>query len=356
MSIRAPETVCQALHKHLIHESAELKDYSCQFADLATPRAPACDENTPFRALYTWTKWEKSQDEMRPANYDTLPGFLFKSPTLTREKEREILATIRRGGPEGEEAREALIKANLKLVRYFAHRYERVCGSAFALEDLFQEGTLGLNRAIDRYDPEISGNNRFATYAGANIWAAMRRALATKSDVVYTPDRYRRASWVVLRAGETLTQELRRDPTYGEISRRVADTNPSLQIDPALIRYLFENGFLQDHPPTENHYLEHLPHLLPATDHNSSEVCKRAGSLAHIAEALYECSADLPARTQEILAMRYPTDPEKKPMTLEEVGDVYGISKQAVSLIEHKVFALLRKRLRQRGIGVENVW
>lgn len=356
MSTRAPETARDALRKHLLHESADLKDYSCQFADLVTPKSPACDENTPFRAFYTWTRWEKVQEEIRPVNYDTLPRFLFNSPTLTREKERELLATIRRGGPEGEEARETLIKANLKLVRYFAHRYERVCGSGFALEDLFQEGTLGLNRAIDRYDPEISGNNRFATYAGANIWAAMRRALATKSDVVYTPDRYRRASWVVLRAGETLTQELRRDPTYGEISRRVADTNPSLQIDPALIRYLFENGFLQDHPPTENHYLEHLPHLLPATDHNSSEICKRAGSLAHIAEALHECSADLPTRTQEILSMRYPTDPEKKPMTLEEVGHVYGISKQAVSLIEHKVFNLLRKRLHQRGIGVESVW
>jgi RNA polymerase primary sigma factor len=356
MSIRAVEKARKAPHNHPHLEGAELPGYSCQFATLTPPSSPACDENTPLRALYTWTKWEKSQDEMKAAGYNDLPAFLFTTPTLTREMERQLLETIRGGGPQGEEARETLIKSNLKLVRHFAHRYERVCGAGFGLEDLFQEGVLGLAHAIDLYDPEASGNNRFSTYAGAHIWAAMRRALVLKSDPVYYPDRYRRAAWVVLRVGEALTQELGRDPTYGEVSRRAAETNHSLSIDTALIRYLFENGFLQNHPPAENHFRERLPHLLPATNHELSESSERAGNRTLIAEAVHECSASFPPRTQQILAMRYPLDPEKKPMTLEEVGDYFGISKQAISLIEHKVLDTLRKRLRHRGIGVESLW
>jgi RNA polymerase primary sigma factor len=356
MSIRAPEKAREAPHNHPNLEGAELTGYSCQFANLVIPHSPACDENTPLRALYTWTKWEKSQDEMKAAGFTHLPDFLFTNPPLTRETERRLIETVHKGGPEGEEAREILITSNLKLVSHFAHRYERVCSPGFGIEDLFQEGVLGLSHAIDLFDLQASGNNRFTTYAGAHIWAAMRRALTLKSDAVHYPDRYRRAAWVVLRVGEALTQELGRDPTYGEVSRRAAETNHSLSIDPALIRYLFENGFLQNHPPAENHFREHLPHLLPSNSHELSELSERAGNRALIAEALYECSASFPPRTQEILAMRYPLDPEKKPLTLEEVGNVFGLSKQAISLIERKVLDTLRKRLRQRGIGIESLW
>jgi len=321
--------------------------------DLAPPAKPN-EENTPFRAYETWSTWEKTAGTFTYPTWDSLPAFLFEKGGLSASAERELLFKVRKGGPEGDEAKNLLLESNLKLVRFFAQRYSSLSTPGVDVEDLFQEGTLGLKRAIELFDPERPTNYRLSTYAGAHIWAAIHRAVNYTSDTVHYPERFRRAAWCSLYAAQDLTHTLGRDPTYGEVARRVSETHASLKIDASTISDLFAMGILQDHPPIENTFTEYCPSLLPA-DENVSESIARADILASVNELVHQHSAQLPPRQREILALRFPLDPDQDPKTLEEIGDIYGISKQRVSQMEIKIFDRLRKRLEARGLRPETL-
>lgn len=323
---------------------------SCDLAALTPPETPSSTYDTPLRAFHTWTKWEKQDYEFNDGKYNSLPPFLFHQPLLTLKSERELLAKAQQEGPEADEARIKLVEANLKFVQYLAVRYCKLTTPAFGLEDLFQEGVIGLNRAISSFDPLKSATNRFTTYAASHIWAAMQRAVGSTSDTVYFPHRHRSSAWAVLRTAEKLTQTLERDPTYGEISTETAKTHSSLGITPNYIALLVREGILQSHPPCENHYIEHSPHLLAATDLATPEEASRAEELARIAQILSECWADFSARNLEVLLMRHPLDPDQAPKTLEEVGEHFNVSKQRIQQIETEALAVLKKRLRRHGI------
>ena len=294
---------------------------------LTAPGAPSLDHNTQFRALYTWTKWEKCAPENIEDKYKILPPFLFQKPILSREAERKLIAQAQAEGPEADESRTTVLEANLRFVRHIAVRYGKLATPSLSVEDLFQEGIFGINRAIDLYDPAKNPNGRFTTYAASHIWAAMQRAITSASDTVYYPIRQRGAAWAILRTAERLTQTLGRDPTYGEISEQTDITHASLGITPDFITYLFAEGILQSHPPAENDYKEHYPHLLPAKDIPTPEDISRTQELQRIAKIIDECCTDFSEREVAILKMRYPLDPDQDPKTLEEVGEHFGCSK-----------------------------
>lgn len=319
-------------------------------AALSAPRSSPLMGDIPLRALGTWTKWEKCASESIEDRYKILPSFLFEKPLLSRETERELIAKAQAGGPEADEARSTLIETNLRFIQYMAVRYSRLSTPAMGVDDLFQEGVFGISRAIDLYDPSRAPASRFTTYAASHIWAAMQRAVHATSDTVYYPHRQRSAAWAILRTAERLTQTLGRDPTYGEISEATTSSHASLAITPEYITYLFAEGILQTHPPADNHYIEHSPHLLPATDLPTPEERSRAQELQRIARIIKECCGDFSDRELGVLKMRYPLDPDQPPLTLEEVGEHFNVTKQRVQQLESDALKLLKKRLKRHGV------
>lgn len=317
---------------------------------LTLPETTPDLKHTPLRSLNTWTKWEKNEAEAFDARYGILPSFLFQRELLSFKAERDLLSKAQLGGPESDEARKTLIEANLRFVQYIAVRYSKLSTPSLGIEDLFQEGITGVNRAIDLFDQERSPTNRFTTYAASHIWAAMQKAVVSVSDTVYFPQRHRSAAWAILRIADRLTQTLGRDPTYGEISEESTKTHASLWITPNFISQLFAEGILQSHPPTENHFREHCPHLIAATDLPSPEDNSRTQELRRIGGIIEECCADFSPRDLEVLRMRFPLDSDESPKTFEEIGEHFGVSKQRVKQIESDALALLRKRLKRHGI------
>jgi RNA polymerase primary sigma factor len=138
---------------------------------------------------------------------------------LTAAEERALAYRCERGDLA---AKDRMIEANLRLVVHVAKRYQREHGP-LTLPDLVQEGTLGLVRAVEKYDPRTG--NRFSTYATIWIRQAIGRAVAEKSREIRIPVSMDQR----LRALDKLTAELGREPEPEEAARRLGWTVQAVQ-------------------------------------------------------------------------------------------------------------------------------
>jgi RNA polymerase primary sigma factor len=137
-----------------------------------------------------------------------------QTPLLTAAQERELAFRCERGDLA---AKDRMIEANLRLVVHVAKRYQRD-DSPFTLPDLVQEGTLGLVRAVEKFDPRTG--YRFSTYATIWIRQAIGRAIAEKSRVIRVPVSIDQK----LRALDKLTTELGHVPEPPEAAERLGWT------------------------------------------------------------------------------------------------------------------------------------
>src|SRR5438876_4938296 len=142
-------------------------------------------------------------------------------PVLSAEEEHRMAVEIKAGN---EQARGQFVEANLKLVVSVAKRYQ---GRGLALEDLIQEGNLGLLRAVEKFD--ATRGYRFSTYAFWWIRQAITRALADQGRTIRLPvhlgDKLNRLKGSSLR----LQQELGREPTIEEIAEHMGITSETVQ-------------------------------------------------------------------------------------------------------------------------------
>jgi RNA polymerase primary sigma factor len=137
-----------------------------------------------------------------------------RTPLLTATEERALAFRLERGDLA---AKERMIEANLRLVVHVAKRYQRE-NNPLTLSDLVQEGTLGLVRAVEKYDPRTG--NRFSTYATIWIRQAIGRAVSEKSRAIRVPIPMDQR----LRALDKLSRELGYDPEPEEAAQRLGWT------------------------------------------------------------------------------------------------------------------------------------
>ena len=131
-----------------------------------------------------------------------------------KERTREL---FRRYKDEGDlDAREQLIVSHLNLVRFLASKFKN---RGEPLEDLVQVGTIGLIKAIDRFDPDRG--LEFTTYATPTIMGEIKRHFRDKGWSVRVPRRLQELSQKVSQATEELTRELQRSPSVEEIANRI---------------------------------------------------------------------------------------------------------------------------------------
>ena len=228
-------------------------------------------------------------------------------------------------------ARERFTECNLKLVVSAAKRY---VSKYSELMDLIQEGNIGLMRAIDKFD--VSKGYKFSTYALWWIKQAISRSIAERSRVIKVPVHIFEEINKYKRDKSKLTYELNREPSMDEISRFTGFDISKIR---ELEQYIFDRDLVSLQTPIGDEYDSYLGDFIVGDDNTEEEVfdiLKR--------EEILEIINGLPGKQSNIIKWRYGLG-NTKPKTLEEIGQMLGLTRERIRQIESKALKNIRKQI-----------
>jgi RNA polymerase primary sigma factor len=261
---------------------------------------------------------------------------LEKACQMSSEALHELCRSLERSQLMADDARQALIQANLRLVISEAKKYGN---SRLGFLDLIQEGNIGLIRAVEKYD--YRRGTRFSTYATWWIRQAITRAIADQSRTIRLPVHLSETINKIVRASKRLTQELGRQPSELEIAKK-ADINPR-RVSQALKSS--KDTLSLTSPVGEDGEIS-LGDILP--DHYGIAPDKAAMNRACL-ERIRSALGTLTPREAEVIRYRYGIDKTRE-YTLEEVGAVFGVTRERIRQIELKALNKLRHYKRSQKL------
>jgi RNA polymerase primary sigma factor len=260
------------------------------------------------------------------------------TPLLSAQEERELAERVAMGDPL---AREHMVKANLRLVVNIARGY---LGKGLNLEDLIEEGNLGLMRAVEGFDGMMS--TRFSTYASYWIKQSIRRAVMNNGKPIRLPaymvsllSKWRRATAV-------LADRLGRAPSHEEVGKALRLSKKKMGIVAKAIRV---NNLT---PHSEN-----VEDSGPALDDVLADE-RNKGAETQLIEAddldrIFVFLGSLEDREATVIRMRFGLD-SYNPMTLREVGENLGLTRERVRQLESHALQKLMHALAETGAQIGN--
>jgi RNA polymerase primary sigma factor len=247
---------------------------------------------------------------------------------LSAKDEHELATAIGQGDIQ---ARDRMVRANLRLVVNIARGYT---GKGLALQDLIEEGNLGLLRAVEGFDPGVG--TRFSTYASYWIKQSIKRALINTAKTIRIPAYMVELLSKWRRATARLSEELGRTPTPEEIARVLGLPRKKLPIIKKAIR-IYNSTPQTDQ--TEAGWS--LGEMIMDDRAKSPEIEMVEGDdVTHVMRLL----ETMDQREATILRMRFGLD-DHEPRTLKEIGEQLGLTRERVRQIETEALAKLAEEL-----------
>jgi RNA polymerase primary sigma factor len=251
-----------------------------------------------------------------------------QAPHLNAEEEQGLAGRVEEGDGD---ARDHLVRANLRLVVNLARRY---LGRGLALEDLIAEGNLGLMRAVRGFHPSL--NTRFSTYATFWIKASIQNAIINTGKPIRIPTNMYGLLGKWRRASARLQEELGRPPTEEEVARR-------LGLTPKKLRNILHAVHIYNAMPQTGCAFEEWSPAKDQPDHRSSMPDSHLVNAEELRQVLVLLDK-LEERKVRVLRLRFGLGGEG-PCTLDEIGQRFGLTRERVRQIEKRALAELAKRL-----------
>jgi RNA polymerase primary sigma factor len=251
-----------------------------------------------------------------------------ETPLLNSEGEKELAHRIELGDNE---ARDQMVRANLRLVVNIARSYT---GKGLSLQDLIEEGNLGLLRAVEGFDPRM--NTRFSTYASYWIKQSIKRALVNTAKTIRIPAYMVEllAKW--RRASAKLQEDLGRAPTQEEVARVLDLPKKKLSIIKKAIRIY--NSVPQSDQAETGWSIDEM--LMDGRSKTPENEMLETDDLQHVMQLLNK----MDNREATVLRMRFGLDDEE-PKTLKEIGERLGLTRERVRQIESEALGKLNESL-----------
>ena len=265
----------------------------------------------------------------KPASSDPVRMYLKeigRIKLLTREQEIELAQGVDKGNKR---SKKHLTTANLRLVVSIAKKY---IGRGMSFLDLIQEGNKGLIRAVEKYD--WTKGFKFSTYATWWIRQAITRAIADQARTIRIPVHMVETINKLIRISRKLMQELGREPTAEEVAKE-------MEIEPSKVREIMKISQKTTSLETpigddEDSYLgDFIPDETQLSPYDVT-------SIRMLKENVEEVLSSLSDREARVLKMRFGLQKTQRPMTLEEVGREFGVTRERIRQIEAKALRKLK--------------